>query len=500
MKKLSLHRRAVLRGIGGTALSLPLLECMIGKKLGAQTVAADEVPFYITAFCGVSTGFGALKDEGLENTIDLLGPDIYGKAYDIKRGLKALDDYGDLKSDISIISNLKLPWQEALGKPVPAGGRVRNWHSSTIAPLTTGVAAIDRDNVDNSARTLRYGSSSDVLVADALNSRGVSDVFPILSYRTQAAYYAGGSTPSPSAIRAGQLSFRKTGDTVTGIDPIVDPVVAWEALTANAAPADAAELAQRNHELRIGKSVLDLIGGQSERLISRVGQQDRVRLEQHFDEIRSLEKRLNDTQFMSEICATPGKPSTPQSIAGDWAGETMRGQVMADLIAAALSCGMTHTVSWMLTHAKSYMSAKDITGDSFDVHDVGHQNATMVYLEKMADVASWHINMFARLLSKLRDTPHGSGRLIDKCAATLLFEGGGGFDPMTPSRAQSPHSSENMVVLCAGGAGGLKPGRHIDGKGRHPASVLVSAMEAVGVNGGLGEVKVGIPELFDENA
>jgi hypothetical protein len=54
-----------------------------------------------------------------------------------------------------------------------------------------------------------------------------------------------------------------------------------------------------------------------------------------------------------------------------------------------------------------------------------------------------------------------------------------------------------MVMLVAGRAGGLKPGKHIKAAGVHPARCLISAMRAAGATGDkLGEVTGTIPELF----
>jgi hypothetical protein len=77
----------------------------------------------------------------------------------------------------------------------------------------------------------------------------------------------------------------------------------------------------------------------------------------------------------------------------------------------------------------------------------------------------------------------------------LVLEGGHGWDPEGP-KPRSAHSTENMVAYIAGRAGGLKPGQHVAAKGKHPANVVASALNAVGVPGDLGEVKGNIPELF----
>jgi hypothetical protein len=53
-----------------------------------------------------------------------------------------------------------------------------------------------------------------------------------------------------------------------------------------------------------------------------------------------------------------------------------------------------------------------------------------------------------------------------------------------------------MACLIAGRAGGLKPGQHLVAAGKHPANVLITAMNAVGVPGNLGEVSGALPQLL----
>jgi hypothetical protein len=107
---------------------------------------------------------------------------------------------------------------------------------------------------------------------------------------------------------------------------------------------------------------------------------------------------------------------------------------------------------------------------------------------------AWHIKHFARLVSLLKSTPDVTGTLLDSAALVFLCEGGIGLDPSTGAAA-SVHSSDNMACLVAGRGGGLVPGQHIVAKGKHPANVLITAMNAVGVPGGLGEVSGAIAGL-----
>jgi hypothetical protein len=54
-----------------------------------------------------------------------------------------------------------------------------------------------------------------------------------------------------------------------------------------------------------------------------------------------------------------------------------------------------------------------------------------------------------------------------------------------------------MACLVAGRAGGLKPGQHVVAVGKHPANVLITAMNAAGVAGNtLGDVTGNIPALL----
>jgi hypothetical protein len=56
---------------------------------------------------------------------------------------------------------------------------------------------------------------------------------------------------------------------------------------------------------------------------------------------------------------------------------------------------------------------------------------------------------------------------------------------------------EDMILLVAGRAGGLKPGRHIATAGAHPGQCLLGAMQGAGFTGDtFGEVQGPLNELF----
>src|SRR5262249_8715521 len=152
---------------------------------------------------------------------------------------------------------------------------------------------------------------------------------------------------------------------------------------------------------------------------------------------------------------------------------------------------------------QSMMNAGPIipSGRNFDLHAMGHGQGDM---GDCADIMAWHVRHFARLASKLRDTYEVDGsRVLDHTAMFMAFEGGNGpYDGNDGAAVTTVHSVENMAVIVAGGAGGLKCGQHIHfNNNRHPGQVILTMMNAVGCPGPLGEVSEAnglgpIPELF----
>jgi hypothetical protein len=178
-----------------------------------------------------------------------------------------------------------------------------------------------------------------------------------------------------------------------------------------------------------------------------------------------------------------------------YSNEEQRARVFCDLIHMAFACDLTRVASLMFTMFQSHMNMYALTGHKCDLHEIGHNGdpASKGTLGVSKGIA-WHMKHFAYLVGKLRDTQEGAGSLIDNAAIVFLHEGGHGLDTAT-GKTNSSHSTENMACLIAGRAGGLKPGKHLVAAGKHPANVLITAMNAVGVPGSLGEVSGALPEL-----
>jgi hypothetical protein len=484
-----LSRRTMLRGLGSVAIALPALEIMAPSRASADDAAPPKR--FLVSFGGQCTGADG-------HAGDLVVPDKLGTGYDLKRGLASLGEL-DIAGEVSIVSGLTLPW--GTGSDIPPGGKSVYYHYNTVGPQLSGIrTGADRDGVPR-------GPTADQVAADAL---AVDPNRRVLTYRIQAATYVNymGSDNNTGGTSM-TLSWRQNGDALEAVDPTFSPKLAYESLFTGFTPSDPDEAKKAKALLARRKSVLDLVDRGTARLLPKLGAADRQRMERHFDEIRALEERIATLPEVGGACALLPHPGEDPPIGGassiydeneelvfdataGYSDEDLRGDILTDLICMAFTCDLYRSCSLLMTEWKCYMNMNQLAGWPLDVHGLTHEPN----LEGVADGISWHVKQLGRLAKKLRDRPEVDGStVLDHTAMVLLFEGGHGYDP-EGGTADSSHSTENMVALIAGRAGGLVPGQHVSAPGKNPAQVVVSALDAVGVEGGLGEVTEGISELF----
>jgi hypothetical protein len=463
--------------MGGFALALPLLEIM-----GERQARAQSMPLrYLVSYGGTSLG----RNGGGH----VLLPSTVGEGYALNSALRYVGDgaaYGvsgfDIQDYVSVISGLRVPWDTGSG--VPPGGRIANFHGTGVVPQISGT------------RSLRVGDpplgpTSDCIVSDAISG----DTTP-LHYRVQPRGYNGSNSADSSS---GRISYKSEAGLIVAVDPVRSPRAAYESLFGNFVPTDPVEAEKAKRLLRRRQSAIDLVKGSLERLLPQLGSWDRQRMDRHLTEVRELEKRLDALVTPTGRCVLlpdPGPdPEEGEALTGDgqeysiaagYSGEEERAIVMADLLHMAFVCDLSRVASWQLTFHKCWMNMFAIAGLQSDAHELSHGAGSP---EGLTEVVAWHVKHFARLADKLRNTPEGDGNVLDSTAMVMLFEGGFGADPQGVQGQDSPHSTENMCALVAGRAGGFNtPSRHLVANGAHPAQVLLSAMNAVGVQGPLGDI------------
>jgi hypothetical protein len=432
MAHIVLDRRAVLQSLGGLAIGLPALEAL-GPRTAYAGSKAQRPKRFVISYAGCSTG--AYKDQ------DQLVPDIVGLRYDVKRALAPLKTMG-LRDHVSVVTGLLSPWQEKKDSAMPPGGRTTNFHFNTVGPQVAGT------HTGPGPRGTPKGPSADQIVADAIAG---STAHRVLAYRVQPVSYVGGNKIDGDS---GRLSWARTPDgQLTPVDPIVSPTLAYESLLGSFVPSGKKGAGVRTL-LKERRSVLDFVTSETQRLLARLGANDRSRVERHFEELRSLEKRLEPTSVETgsrhcRVLPPPGpdpevggalKQSSGYSVNAGYSGEEERADILVDLIGIAMACDLSRVASFMITEWKCYMNMVKLSGWKSDMHELSHF-AAGPKVEAVSDSVAWCVKQWAKLIRRLKDLPEPDGsNVLDHTAMVLLFEGGHGFDP-EGNRKRSPHSA-----------------------------------------------------------
>ncbi len=145
VKAPSLDRRTLLRGLGGIAVGLPILECMLDGSGTRLARAQAGMPLrYGVVFAGQAIGGdGWAKNQQRiagENSTEeghFIAPVDAGRDYTITTPLQPLEA---LRDDFLILSDMGIPFNKnsAEGADVPEGGAYRDFHGGGCSPLISG--------------------------------------------------------------------------------------------------------------------------------------------------------------------------------------------------------------------------------------------------------------------------------------------------------------------------------------------------------------------------
>lgn len=218
------------------------------------------------------------------------------------------------------------------------------------------------------------------------------------------------------------------------------------------------------------QSVLDLITGELNTLHGRLGQVERIKLEQHLDSIREMERSL----FPSDqgICQSPQAPSKMNKDDYSAVPQITRSQI--DLAITALACEMTKVATVQLSHTVSPVVFSWV-GNTSGHHSLSHTaDGDQTNLSQLLVADQWCAEQFSYMIQKLKDTPtpDSNGTLFDDTLCIWVKELG-------DSRL---HVCESVPFVIAGSAGGLfQTGRYLSYDHVPHSQLLVSLCQAFGM-------------------
>jgi uncharacterized protein DUF1552 len=231
-------------------------------------------------------------------------------------------------------------------------------------------------------------------------------------------------------------------------------------------------------------SILDAVTSEMAALQRKLGTGDRTKVDKYLDTIREIERRIQKSE-QNSIDADVTDAARPQSVPASWDEHV---KLMFDLQVLAMQADITRIITFQMAREVSTRTYPHI-GVPEPHHPLSHHGNDPEKLEKLAKINAYHVSLFAYYLDKLKSTPDGDGSLLDH---SMVMLGSGLGNPQV-------HDHVNLPIVIAGGAGGLKGGRHI--KYREPQA-LANVHLTMLVNAGLqidsfGDSNGKVPELLE---
>lgn len=424
---INLSRRTLLRGLGA-AITLPVMESLIPSAMA--TTALENRPKKLSVFY-IPNGLRMPK----------FTPAIAGSNYELTPILEPIARHRD---KFAVISGLAHYNANALGDGPGSHGRSCGAYLTGAHPKRTEGAdilcGISMDQVIANHIGQHTQLASLELGIEPPSLLGSCDVGYSCTY-TNTLSWRNATAPLPVAVKPGDVFERLFGDT------------------------RALDGKSRKAQLATKASILDFVMEDASRLSPRLGMNDRRKLEEYLDSIRTVELRIQKaSQQTSEVDTSQLvlPAGIPQSFE-----EHVR--IMIDLQVLALQSDMTRVSTFMLGRELSNRAYTEI-GVPDAHHSLSHHGGDEVKIEKLVKINQYHMTQFGYLLDRLSTTADGERSLLD---STLVMGGASLGEP-------NDHDNMNLPALVAGG--GLRGNRHIvEPKHTPMANLMLSLMHEMGV-------------------
>ena len=322
-----------------------------------------------------------------------------------------------------------------------------------------------------------YAKTANWLTGKRIRKTSGKDIFNGISMDQFAANHVGHLNAIPSIHLAIEPT-RTAVDTNVGFTQIYGGHISWKNDTTPVPKEIYPRLAfdrlfNRQSNAAEDKSVIDFVLPQTKSLMSKVSKNDQEKLEEFFTSVRELEKRIENTEKNASLnnfklpdhieALAHGKPVTVK--------EHM--EQMLDIMVLAFQMNRTRIATFMFGNSVSGMNFSFLDGVKSGFHQCSHHSENTAKLEEYRRINCFHMEMFGRMLKKMKAIKEGNRTLLDNsmilCGSSL--------------RDGNKHSPVNLPIILAGKAGGQLPtGQHLVFPQHTPLCKLyVSMLQAMGL-------------------
>jgi hypothetical protein len=422
ISKRSLPRRALLRGLGA-GVALPLLDAMTPALARAAEIPAPVRRLGVMYVPnGMSMNYWTPKNVGALELSPILQP------------------LAPFRERLLVISGLNAPIATSTS---PHSRAATTFLTGTPPSKTSGgggqaAISIDQMVARDFGRQTQLPSLE--LGLDNLDAAGLCDGNPCIMGNTVSWHTA-----------------------TLPLAPENNPRIVFERLFGD---VGSTESGARLAHMRQDRSILDSVMQEAADLGNRLGAGDRSRLSEYLDGVRDIETRIQKAEAQSGkempvVTQPSGIPATTEDHA----------KLMLDLQVLAYQADLTRVSTFMYGREFSGRTYAEI-GVPEGHHPLSHHQDDPEKLAMLAKVNTFHTQLFAYYLDKLKNTPDGDGSLLDH---TMLIYGAG----MSNSNVHDPRDIPIMVV--GGKDQKITGGRHLKYAGDSSADLLATLVDKLGV-------------------
>lgn len=235
--------------------------------------------------------------------------------------------------------------------------------------------------------------------------------------------------------------------------------------------------ARSEYLLRSGRSSLDTVVDDAKRLQQALPPIDKDKLEEYFESLRAVEKRMGrQLEMINQPVPEPDyklpsyDPITPNL-------QIEAEEIMYDLMVLALDSGSTRVISFFLDGLGQVFSL-DGRALGSGYHGLSHHGNDPAMIRDLVAIETAHVHCLAKFLEQLKEKKNAQGRTLLEDTVVLVGTGMGDA---------SRHSNRNLPTLVAGG--GFKHRGHlaIDQKKKDApllGDLYITLMQRLGMEAG----------------
>ena len=388
---MTVQRRTFLRS-AGVSLALPFLESM-NPVFGASQPSSPRRMVFICTSLGLHP--------------PNLWPTTTGKDYESTPYLDLLKDHRD---DFTLFSGLSHEDQTG-----------RQPHDSEMTWLTAARKP--------GAAGFRNSISVDQFAASQLNAK----------HTGQATRF---SSVTMGTIKAQSQSYTSGG---VMIPSQTSPAELFAKMFLQGRPA---EIVAQKQRLSDGRSILDELGSQTERLRQQASEADNHLLDDYFSSIRDAEQNIAATADWMDK-PKPVVEATPPTDINDPTDLIGRTRLLLDLIPLIVQTDSSRIITMMVQDHYVVPKVEGVTGNH---HNLSHHGQDPGKIEQLQRIEAGIVGCFSDMLTKMKIGTESGPTLLDN--TSIVFGSNLGN--------ANAHDARNLPIFLAGG--GYDHGRFVDMK------------------------------------